>query len=351
MPFSRAIKRSLGLGAWFLIAAIVPSHADDLDALRGQTVRVIIGANAGGTTDTSARMFLDFVKALLPETTMRIQNMGGSGAAAAVKEVQEAEGSVVTIAIFNYGPIYNQLVSPELAPYDLSRLQWIGAMERVQRVLAIRSGLGGTTIDALRGLDRRAVIGASDASSPSTIEAYLINAMFGLGVRVLQGSSDSQNEVLLLAGEIEAEIGNPFEMSPKFESGAEIPVLRFSRDTVLNIEGVPAIADIAPADVPDELIFFFETLDKTGRLVTASPATDPAVVASLRAAFDAVTADPEFVAAMAGIDIAVVPTNGPELSERLERLLGPESGNLQQILQSYLECGRRMSAEGVTACM
>ena len=123
-----------------LLIVAAPTKADELDILKEETFRVIVGASAGGTTDTIARTFVRFLKDVLPESTFRIQNVRGSGGAKAVKELQEAEGSLTTFAVINNGPIYAQIASPEAAPYDLNRVHWIGSVMGVERVLAMPSG-------------------------------------------------------------------------------------------------------------------------------------------------------------------------------------------------------------------
>src|SRR5262249_53579281 len=66
------------LGAMLLAAVLLPSagvvRADELDVLKGRTVRVIIGGAPGETTDTDSRTFLTYLQAVLPQTTLRLQN-------------------------------------------------------------------------------------------------------------------------------------------------------------------------------------------------------------------------------------------------------------------------------------
>jgi tripartite-type tricarboxylate transporter receptor subunit TctC len=332
-------------------ALLTPATADEIDALKGKTVRVIIAGNAGSGTDTAARVFTAALGRILPDTTIRAQNTPGSGGAKAVKELQEADGNLVTVGIFNHGPIYGQLVSPETAPYDLSRVHWIGSLTKTERVLAMRSGLGGSTLETLRNLGRQPVIATSDTMSNSTIESLLFNAMFGLQIKVVRGTSDAQQEAMLLSGDIDVMLGNPFEMSAQFESGELIPVLRFGEDTVLPaLRDVPSISQLAPPDVSADLLFLMETLNKTGRLVAAAPTTDPQIIDALRVAFEATVADSALIEEMKGIDIFVQPTSGVELAERLGRILGTNSKPFQDAVHFYLACGERMSDEGATSC-
>jgi tripartite-type tricarboxylate transporter receptor subunit TctC len=342
--------RAIGVAAAVLGAMIVAAaqlHADELDALKGKTIRVVVGSSAGSTSDTAGRVFFGSLRELLPDTTIRFQNVGGGGGANAVKELQEADGSLVSVAIFNYGPLYSQLLATEVSAYDLKDLQWIGSLARVERLLAMRTELG-STLDALRSLDRQPVIATSAAFSPSTIESLLLNAILDLRMKVVPGTSDPQQEAMLLSGNVDAAVGDPAKFAPYFESGTLVPIVRFGSETVLaSHKDVPALADVVPATVPQDLLFLMETFDKSGRLVAAAPATDPEVVAALRAAFDKTVANEAYKEAMAKANITTNPTNGAEVSQRVEKMLG--SPEMKDLIQSYMACGQKLS-DGATSC-
>ena len=345
--FSRVVVSSLIA----TLVALSPAGAGEHDGLEGKTIRAIIGSSAGGTTDTTSRAFYDRLEKTLPETTIRVQNIDGSGGAKALKEMQGAEGSVITLASFGYGPIYRQLLSPDISAFDLTQVHWIGALTRVQRVLAMRPGLGGTTLAALRSLGRQPVSATADALSSSTIDTLLLNAMLELQMRVIPGTSDAQQAAMLLSGDIDLVLGDRFEFDPQFKSGQLIPVLRLSTTTEAEtLAGVPAIADLVSTKVPQELVFLLETLGKSGHLIAAAPSTDPAIVEALRESFEKVAHDPTFADEMAKRGIAIASTPGDELTDRLEEVLGASSATLQAALQSYLACGKRMSDEGATSC-
>jgi tripartite-type tricarboxylate transporter receptor subunit TctC len=340
----------LGLSVFMLVDA--PSSADELDVLKGQTIRVIIGGSPGATTDVAARALFDTMEGILPDTTIRIQNINGSGGGKAINEMMGSEGgSLITLVVAGNGPIYAQLTSPDLAKHDLTSFQWIGAIEKAERFLGIRGSLKSSSVDALRSLERQPISPTSDKLSSSTIQNYLVSAMLGLRLKVVTGTDDGQQSAMILSGDVDALIGNPFDMASMVESGDIIPVLKFSKDTVAKIlEDVPAIADIVPADLPKELPYVLETLDQLGRVYAAAPATDPQVVGGLRVAFDRAASDPAFVEEMSRQKINISPTSGTQVSEAIEKLLGPSGASLRTTLQSYLACGEKMSDQGVENC-
>jgi tripartite-type tricarboxylate transporter receptor subunit TctC len=203
----------------------------------------------------------------------------------------------------------------------------------------------------LRDLGRQPVSATADAFSSSTIDTLLLNAMLELHMRVIPGTSDDQQAAMLLSGDLDLVLGDPYEFDSQFKSGELIPILKLSTSTQADtLAGVPAVADVVSKDVPRELVFLLETLGKSGHLIAAAPSTDPIIVEALRAAFERVAHDPAFVEEMAGRRIAIAPTSGTELTERLDDIVGASSAPLQAALQSYLACGKRMSDEGALSC-
>jgi tripartite-type tricarboxylate transporter receptor subunit TctC len=350
IPRITPILRVIGLCLALTMALLAPADADELDALKGKTIRGIVGSNAGSTTDTVARGFFDRLKDVLPDTTIRVQNVAGSGGARAVVELQSATGSVVTVGIFNYGSIYTQLLADGPPPYDLSRLHLVGSLTGGGRLLAVRRGLGAASFDATQELARQPIIGTGDALSTSTLEALLLNATTSVRFKVIQGMPDEQADAMLLAGHTDAVIGNPFDLQGRIDAGDLVPVLRFSETGYAKaLDQVPIWRQFVRADVPEGLTFLIDTLNKSGRTVAASPTTEPAVVAGLRAAFDKVVADPGYLQGMLARDVVIDATPGAELGPRLQRVLG-SGGNLGSLLKTYLDCGRKVSDAGAKAC-
>ena len=86
---------------WFILGALLTlfptlAMADDLAALRGQTIRVVVAHRVGNTTDTMARLFAAVTEKLLPETSVRVQNLDGSGGTLALNEIYGAGSPAIT---------------------------------------------------------------------------------------------------------------------------------------------------------------------------------------------------------------------------------------------------------------
>jgi hypothetical protein len=111
---------------------------------------------------------------------------------------------------------------------------------------------------------------------------------------------------------------------------------------------VPTLTKIVPSDAPKSIVGVMESLNLVGRLFAAAPATDPAVVEALRKAFDQIVADPAVVEAYAAKKVVVAPVSGSEVQSRIDGLFADKS--IVELLKSYVDCGKRISAGEVTSC-
>ena len=353
MPFAPTYSRAVQIVIAFLIAVAalsVPASSDELDVLKGKTIRAVIGTSAGGGTDTSGRAFLAGLGRQLPETTIRIQNLPGGSGAKAIKEVQEAQGSLITIGIVNNGPIYAQLQSPETVPFDISTLQWIGSLSDNQRILGMRKALGAPNLETLLKLDRQPVTPVSDVGSSGHTEALLVNAFTELRQKVVPGVEDDQRRQMMIAGDSDLFHASYSQVVDLIESGDLVPVLKFSKDESLEaLAGIPSLPEVARPGVPQGLLDLIEVMDKTGRLVAAAPNTDPEVVDALRVAFAAVVVDPQYERELEALKFLNTPTSGEELAVRFKQIFD-KSGGVMLHFKTYLECGQKVSDGGPRDC-
>jgi tripartite-type tricarboxylate transporter receptor subunit TctC len=331
-------------------SCLTQAQADELDILKGKVIRGIIGAPAGETSDVVARIYFDFLEKVLPETTIRLQNVEGSGGAKAARELQQAGGDVITVGVINNGAVYGQLLAKGEPSFDLGKLKWVGSLTNVQRIAVIRKAVALPDFDAMRQSERQLIAGASDANSRTSVETLLLNSMTGLHLKVVLGLSSSERQALVLAGDIDVVLGNPFELREQLDAGEIVAFLRFGKNGYpASLSDVPTLGDVVLADAPPVLVSFIETMNETGQMIAAAPLTDQAVVDALRVAFDRVVSDPGLRDDMSKRNIQLATTGGARLAELLEDVFAP-SAELKEILGAYLDCGMRMSDEGAAGC-
>lgn len=335
-----------------LLAAVVllsgfahPAAAQTFDALTGKTVRFIIGANAGGTTDRFARVFIDALRPLLPGTTLLAQNVPGGDGQLALVEASAAGRNVVTAVFLQAGPIYDQLRQPTVPSVDIGRFRPIGSLASNQRMVGIRASLGVTTLDELVALDRQLVTLTNSVTASNHMEAILFAAMTGVRLKVVTGVSEDMRDSLMLAGEVDLSVTPYLSLRKMIEAGVGIAILRTGTSGYPpDLAALPTLADVLPADTPPGLIEAVDTLNVLGRMLMAVPETDEMVVDALRAAFDEVVASPAVAAAYAAQSFDLSPTPGIEVERRMVALLGNEA--VAATFRAYLACGEEEAESG-----
>jgi tripartite-type tricarboxylate transporter receptor subunit TctC len=325
------------------------AQADELDALQGKTIRFMIGGPPQGGTDNYARPLVDAMKKLLPSTTVLAQTVAGGAGAMALTEAQSATGSSITVIVIHNSPIYSQMMKSEIGEFDLTKFHWIGAMANNQRLALVPKILGKTTVDELRSLGRQPIALADNAGTPGYIESILISGIADLKMKVVSGVEEEQRDAYLLGGNADFTLNSYVQVKSLLESGDFVPLLRMGNvGYPAELDKVPTLREVAPADAPIELVELMESLNVMGRLVAAAPNTEPAAVEALRAAFDRIVADPETIALYKGRDLALAPTGGAELGKRIEAFLGEEKA--RKLLSDYMDCGKKISDGTAQSC-
>ncbi len=341
--------RSMAGAAILLLGAVPPGLAQpapsQLDVLAGKTIRIIIGSDAGGGTDSYARAFGHALEAELTRSTVVLQNVPAGNGAIALLEAEEArsDNNVVTLVVTHSTPIYSQMFGANTAVSDLLRFHWIGALTNNQRIAAVRASLAAATVPSIGALDRQVMIPTDFTNSPSEVEASLLGAATDLHVRVVVGVEDDLRTALILAGDADLLVNSYYSLKPLVDAGAIVPLLRFgTRGYPAELDPVPTLAEVADPGTPRELVALLDDLNNIGRLVSAAPSTSPDVVAALRLAFDRAAATPGLAAEYASRGLVLATTPGDEVALVVDRLLADP--RTRDVLAAYLTCGREETA-------
>jgi tripartite-type tricarboxylate transporter receptor subunit TctC len=331
--------------AAFLTGPASEASAQTYEALNGKTLRFIIGANGGGSTDRYSRVFLDGLRAVLPNATVVAQNVPGGDGQLAIAEAATAGPNAVTLIIVQTGPIYEQLRQTTVPQIDIGKFRPIGSLATNQRLVGVRTSLGATTFEELVALDRQLVTLTNSATAANHMESVLVAAATGIHLKLIVGATDEMRDPLMMAGEADLSVSSYLNLRTLFDGAVAIPLLRTGLTGYdAEFEAVPTLAEMALPGTPPELLEMMDTLNVLGRMIMAVPATDPAVVDALRAAFDEVVASPAVAAAYEAQSFDLSPTSGAEVERRMITLLGDaEAGSA---FRAYLACGEEEAAAG-----
>jgi tripartite-type tricarboxylate transporter receptor subunit TctC len=332
---AKTFGRLIAALTFFACALSMPSHAESV--LDGATIRIIIAHKAGNTTDTMARLFAETLEKHLPDSSINVQNLDGSGGSLAMAEIHDAKASLVTIGFVNSSVVFSQVTQGETLPYDIKDFHWIGALASSQRVLVVRK-------QAMDRADpgRPNATAKPLASAHNYIDGLLLNATTNLRLKMVPGFKTEQQNAMLLAGDADAGIGTYENFREFIESGDLVPVLKFG--TVGYPEALatlPTLEQVALPNAPRDVLALATQLSDRGRFVVAAPATSADQRNALSLAFDQVVADPDYLAGLKAANFIGTPAD----AETVTRFIGDLLGNTKVLgdLKAMIACGQQIS--------
>jgi tripartite-type tricarboxylate transporter receptor subunit TctC len=173
---------------WALIAiAAIPSPAaagDDFYA--GKTVKIIIGAAAGGEYGAYAQLMAQHIGRFVPgKPTVIVQTMPGGGGMVALNHLAKVaphDGTVLAMPHVNI--VQDGLLNPR-AMFDPAKFQWIGRVAGVRQVGVASSRSKARSLeDAKR---RELVAGGSGVNNPPGFNPRILNALAGTKFKIVTG--------------------------------------------------------------------------------------------------------------------------------------------------------------------
>jgi tripartite-type tricarboxylate transporter receptor subunit TctC len=339
--------------AWLAMCAICigglprSGFAGDYPELDGETIRVIITAEPGDTSDQISRIYFKSLQRELPNVTIRMQNIAAPNQA--LKELASASESGVTLVVHSQAVIYRQLIKPDDS-LDLTTVDWVGSLTQANRMLAIRKDMSATSAQALLKMEEPVKFGASKFGS-SLFDPLLASALTRFRFKVVVGMSEGERHAMILSGKLDARTGSRVELQPLIDNGEMVPFLKLKKDGFpKEFDSVPALSDLVTPDSDGIVLSTVEKLDRlAGLLIASGKMADKARLESLRRAVAVAAKSPDFVEQAEALGAAVKFTDGVTLARELEPIVNPASG-VGAKMRAAIACGQKKSETGQATC-
>jgi tripartite-type tricarboxylate transporter receptor subunit TctC len=351
-PFGRAaapLAVALGLAfAGSAGSASAQQIDQSLEMLwQGQTVKVIVGASAGGTGDTWVRMMLRYMQPLLPgHPNFVVTNESGADGAIAANEVYRAKGDGLTL-LGDSPPALTAVMgggAEQGIMFDLDKLNWIGSASVNGGVLMAtkESGLTPENVGTRPFTVSEQVVGDT-----ISVIGMAANDALGWQQEMKFGYDGSGERILgMRRGEVDAtwaSWANWEELGEELAAGAFVPIATYGSvpdDPFL--EGVPAIEDLAEKAGPDAaaLVNLVTLYTRWGRPILAPPNMEPNVLGTLRAALSQAVAEPEFIKEAESLGLIVSPVSGEDIQKIVAEMVAtpqPVKDRLQALIKQEQE--------------
>jgi Tripartite tricarboxylate transporter family receptor len=329
-PLSLQARAAVRFGQQFLllfvlmVAAIPALAAEPPVSYRGKTVRIIVGAAAGGGFDAYARLLGAHLGRELPGTpSVIVQNMAGAGSLVAanhIANVAPKDGTV--IGAVNPVIVTDSLVYPERFRFDPTRLKWIGSVLKETHVATAWHLSPVQRFDEVFTRDFLVVgAGGSSTSYPA-----LLNGVLGTRFRVIAGyAGTAEGNLAMERREVDGN-GAITWASVKATQAAALErrqlrvVAQFGLAKHPELSDVPWIYDYVRNDADRAALNLMFGTQEFGRPYIVAEGVPEQTVAVLRAAFERTTASQEFRADAARRALDLDPTKGAEIETLVEEI-------------------------------
>jgi tripartite-type tricarboxylate transporter receptor subunit TctC len=307
------------LVATLVLVAATAAQADPVaDFYRGKSVRIVIGYGPGGGYDIYGRLAAEFLGRHIPgNPTIVPVNMPGSGSLKAIEylyNVAPQDGTYL-------GSVSQQLAMNALAneknTIDVTRFRYVG---RFTTNIDVAVALPQTGIKSFEDARRReVVVGTDQSGSMSVIYALALNAYAGAKLKIVKGYSGSA-EIQLAAERGEVEVNGSYSLPAVLVSrpewvheGKAVILYQNAFKRFPKLPHVPTVSELALTDEGRDVTKIIASTAEIGRSILTTPDVPQERLAALRAAFQAMLKDPQFVAASERRRLMIDPARGEDL--------------------------------------
>lgn len=316
----------------------MPAAAQDVQSWHGNTITIVVPTPPGSGYDAYARLLARHLGKHVPGgPSVTVQNMPGAGGMAAANFIAgEAPKDGTMLALFDRAVPTAPLLHAEYsrAGFDPLKLSWLGSFTHDSAMGVLSARAPAQSLEEARKTEL--VFGAAGSESDGVVYARLLNGLLGTRIKVIS-TFKTQPDVFLAMerGELHglfvpAYSGNARRyVEDQVAKGQMKLLIQMSLRKDPKLADVPAVLDYVSKDEDRQLIELMLARLWLGRPLIAPPDLPPERLAALRAAFDSLTRDPEFLADAKKSQLPVRPVSADE-AESIIRQLYQSPHNLVQ---------------------
>jgi tripartite-type tricarboxylate transporter receptor subunit TctC len=247
------------------------------------------------------------------------------------------DGSVLAIAAQTL-PI-EQAFGTKGVQYDVSKFGWIGRVAPVVEVSYTWHTSPTHTLDDARR--RVTVMGGASPATNTVIYLNVLNALAGTKFKIVSGyPGTGELNIALERGEIEGttKTWEAFrsENMAWFNDHKVSMIVQYALHKSRDLPDVPLMMDLGRTEKDRAALRFFTSGNELGRSVVTAPDVPAERLKALRAAFLAMTKDPEFLAETRERRIDVTPMSGADLQAFVKGILAAPSDVVERARKARL---------------
>jgi len=306
--------------------AVAPTKTAAQDAAefyRGKTIRLIVGAAAGGGYDIPARAIAAHMTRHIPgNPTIVVENMPGATSLIMTNYLYARaprDGTAIGM------PNNNVPLEPRLqilsreggnVSFDITKFDWIGSPVQEPQILFTLASVAHSVDDLKAG---KVLVGSTARSADNFSLPFMLNQLLGTKMEIIPGYQ-GQNDIFLAIerGEVQGNntgLTNLLVTKPDWISSGRVKILvQYGSERAAAIPDVPTALELAPDESTRELIRLFVLKFQMARPIAVPPGIPSERLMALQVAFDVTMKDPEFLAEAQKIGLDINPVSGIEVA-------------------------------------
>jgi tripartite-type tricarboxylate transporter receptor subunit TctC len=311
-----------------MLLPLASANAQD-SFYKGKTVRIIVGASAGGGYDTYSRLIARHIgKHISGNPTFVVENMPGAGfliSANYMYKVAKPDG--LTIGHFIGGLFLQQLLGKPGIEFDAAKFEYIGVPTQDNYVIGVsKKNTGFSTIE--QWLESKTVVklgGVGVGSATDDIPKALMSTI-GLPAQLVSGYKGTADVRLAYnSGEVQGVCNSWQSFSatwPNELKGGDLQiVLQTTAKPHPELTKVPLAISYAKTDEARNLIAsLVHSVGPAARPYMFPPGTPKDRLMTLRKAFMDVMKDPDLLADAKKAKLDISPLDGAELERNVKEV-------------------------------
>ena len=312
---------------WLFLTAASVKAQDSF--YKGQTVRIIVGASAGGGYDTYSRTIARHIGKHIPgNPTFLVENMPGAGFLISANYMYKAaKPDGLTIGHFIGGLFLQQLLGKPGIEFDAAKFEYIGVPTQDNYVIGVSSkNTGISTMDGWLKAKTVVKLGGVGVGSATDDIPKVLMAAIGLPAQLVSGYKGTADVRLAYnSGEVQGVCNSWQSFSAtwpnELKSGDLAIVLQTTAKSHPELSKVPLAISYAKTDEARNLIrSLVHSVGPAARPYLLPPGTPKDRLMTLRKAFMDTMKDPEFLADAKKAKLDISPLDGAELESNVKEV-------------------------------
>jgi tripartite-type tricarboxylate transporter receptor subunit TctC len=302
---------------------------------------MLIGYGPGGGYDLYGRLVAEFLPRHLPgNPTVVPQNMPGAGSFVAAKYMYEVAPKDGTVLASLAQTLALDSITNTSAKIDVTKMPYIG---RVVTNIDVGAALPKSGIKSFADVRAKQYnVGTSGGGSTTVLFPTALNTYAGAKFKLVRGYKGT-TDILLAMERGEVDIVGAYGLPgilvshPGWVQKGEATILyQASLKRHRLLPNVPALPELATPDEGREVLKAAASTGEIGRSILTTPGVPAERVAALRAAFQAMLKDPDFLAACEKRHLMVDAATGEDMDQivrdtlRLPRATAEKIGQMMQ---------------------